>query len=56
VADRDTVWQALADYRRGPGDFADYYLGRANAVAGADTTLTFDRALRSDPRFTLLSA
>jgi predicted nucleic-acid-binding protein len=55
-ADKDTVSQALGDYWRGPGDFSDYYLGRANAAAGADATLTFDKGLRSDPRFTFLSA
>jgi len=56
IADNDTVRQALNDYRLGPGDFADYYLGRANAAAGAETTLTFHAALRSNPRFTLLRA
>jgi predicted nucleic-acid-binding protein len=54
VADKDTVWQALGDYRRGRGDFSDYYLGRANAAAGAATTLTFDAGLKGDPRFTVL--
>jgi len=55
VADKDTVWYALADYRQGKGDFSDYYLGRANERDGAPETLTFDRALRGSPRFRVLS-
>jgi len=55
-ADKDTVWQALADYRRGRGDFADYYLGRANAATGAVATLTFDKALKGCPQFRVLRA
>jgi len=54
IADNDTVRQALDDYRRGPGDFSDYYLGRSNAAAGTETTLTLDTGLRNDPRFTVL--
>jgi len=53
-ADKDVLWQALADYRGGRGDFADYYLGRANAAAGAHLTLTFDKALKDCPRFQVL--
>lgn len=54
IADRDTVWRALSDYRRGRGDFSDYYLGHANTCAGAPKTLTFDKALKDDAHFTLL--
>jgi predicted nucleic-acid-binding protein len=54
VADKDTVWHALADYRQGKGDFSDYYLGRANERDGAPQTLTFDRALKGGPRFRVL--
>ena len=56
IAEKDTVWQALSDYRQGKGDFSDYYLGRANEKAGAAITLTFDKTLRGLPRFQVLSA
>ena len=54
VADRTTVWQAVEDYRNGLGGFSDCYIGRANHAAGADTTLTFDKGLKNNPRFTVL--
>jgi predicted nucleic-acid-binding protein len=54
VADKDIVWRALADYRKGKGDFSDYYLCRANEQAGAAQTLTFDKALKGSPRFRIL--
>jgi predicted nucleic-acid-binding protein len=56
IADRTTVWQAFEDYRRGLGDFADCYIGRANEAANCDTTFTFDKGLKGNPRFTVLSA
>ncbi len=56
ILDKDTVALALGDYARGKGDFADYYLGRANERAGAEFTLSFDKSLRPDPRFRLLKA
>ena len=55
VPDKTAVWRAWEDYRSGPGDFADYLVGRANAAAGAAQTVTFDRALRGSPQFRLLS-
>jgi predicted nucleic-acid-binding protein len=55
IADRTAVWQAFEDYRRGPGDFADCYIGRANRAAGAQTTATFDKGLKGNPHFTILS-
>jgi predicted nucleic-acid-binding protein len=56
IGDKDTVWQALADYRSGKGDFSDYYLGRANRRGGAETTLSFDTALKGSPHFQILKA
>ncbi len=56
VADKDTVWSALADYRHGRADFSDYYLGRVNERNGASQTLTFDKALKGNQRFRVLSA
>lgn len=54
VAGRDRVRCALADYRQGPGDFADYLIGTGNQEAGCDTTVTFDRKLKGHPAFALL--
>jgi predicted nucleic-acid-binding protein len=56
IVDKDIVWLALAEYRDGKGDFSDYYLGRANDREGAEITFTFDKSLRSNPRFNLLNA
>jgi predicted nucleic-acid-binding protein len=53
IPQKETAWGALTDYRTGKGDFADYFIGRANADAGADVTLTFDRALKGSSRFRL---
>jgi predicted nucleic-acid-binding protein len=55
VLEKDLLWPALEEYRRGPGDFADYYLGRRHHQAGAKKTLTFDRQLKNSPHFHLLS-
>ena len=56
IPDKDIVWQAFADFRAGTGDFSDYYIGRANARDGAESTLTFDKSLRTDRRFEMLGA
>ncbi len=56
IVEKDTVWQALSDYRQGKGDFSDYYLGRANEKAGAAITLTFDKTLKGLPRFQVLTS
>ena len=55
IAQKDIVWAALGDYRRGKGDFSRYYAGRANEKHGASLTLTFDKALKGEPRFRLLA-
>jgi predicted nucleic-acid-binding protein len=54
VLDKDTVWSAWSDYRDGKGDFSDFYLGRQHHVAGAELTLTFDKALKSSKYFCVL--
>ncbi|MFH0812981.1 MAG: type II toxin-antitoxin system VapC family toxin [Pseudomonadota bacterium] len=56
IGEKDIVWQALADYKHGKGDFSDYYLGRANEKEGARITLTFDKLLKGNPRFQVLTA
>jgi len=54
IANKDIVWQALADYHNGKADFSDYFIGHANKKAGADVTLTFDQGLGGSPRFQVL--
>jgi predicted nucleic-acid-binding protein len=56
IADKDTVWQALNDYHKEKGDFSDYYIGRSNEKAGANVTLTFDKSLKDDKRFSLIGS
>ncbi|HLX99674.1 MAG TPA: type II toxin-antitoxin system VapC family toxin [Roseiarcus sp.] len=44
--------RAVQRFRRGPADFADYFLAEINASAGCATTATFDRdALKSGDPF-----
>ena len=52
--DRELLRSALADYRSGPGDFSDYVIGRRNARAGCEQTVTFDRPLEGQRSFVLL--
>ena len=56
IPGKDIVWRALSDYRVGRGDFSDHLLGRLNEDEGASITMTFDRALRGNPRFHVLTA
>jgi len=56
IGGKNIVWQALGDYQDGKGDFSDYYLGRANAKEGARITLTFDKLLKDNSRFQVLTA
>jgi len=43
VEERDLVRHAVDDYRTGPGDFADYVIGRRNQGAGCSDTAAFSR-------------
>ncbi len=52
---RDRVWRSLRRYREGKADFADYLIGETNHAHGCDQTTTFDRALRGEDGFTVLS-
>jgi len=54
VEHADVVRRALDDYRRGPGDFADYVIGWRNREGGCAETVTFDRALRRNRLFRVL--
>jgi predicted nucleic-acid-binding protein len=49
--DKDLMWQALVDYRRGKGDLSDYLIGRVAHRAGCSHTLTFDNALKGSNLF-----
>ena len=55
IPGKDLVWRSLADYRAGKGDFSEHLLGRLNEDAGASVTITFDKALRGNPRFHVLT-
>ena len=52
--EKDLMWAALADYRQGDGDFADYVIGRDGAAEGCSRTVTFDRGLRGSDHFEVL--
>ena len=52
--DRELLRGALAGYLDGPGDFSDYVIGRRNARAGCEHTVTFDRSLSNGSSFVLL--
>ena len=45
VGDEDVASQALAAYRHGAADFADYVIVYANRAAGCETMVSFDQKL-----------
>lgn len=47
----DLVARALERYRRGRGDVSDYLIDEVGRVLGCDRTVTFDRALLGEGRF-----
>ena len=52
-ADRDRLYRSLARYASHRGDFADYLIGLHATDAGCHTTLTFDKALKTEAGFRL---
>ncbi len=42
---------ALAAYRNGPADFADYLIGGVSLTSGCSVVLTFDKAALKSPGF-----
>lgn len=52
--DKDSLWQALADFRKSGADFADCLIAVKNTGAGCSATLTFDKSTGTLPRFTLV--
>ena len=51
--DRDLLREAVQRYAAGSGDFSDQIVGLRHRAAGCDSTLTFDRALKSSELFTI---
>ena len=49
------VAAAVKNYRKGPAEFADCLLERANLAAGCTHTITFDRKAAKLPGFKLLA-
>lgn len=47
IEDKASVEAALDDYRETRADFADCLIGRRNFAAGCESTLSFDRRLKS---------
>lgn len=55
VSKYDVAWGAMLDYTIEQGDYAGYIIARLNEQSGAETTLTFDKRVSKNKRFTLLS-
>jgi predicted nucleic-acid-binding protein len=55
VEDTASALRALDLFSRGKGDFSDYLIGIRGQRRGARTTYTYDRDLREEEGFTLLS-
>jgi len=51
IENPDQVGRALERYGASRGDFADYLIAERAVARGCTSVATFDRALRSDPRF-----
>ena len=54
VADPAIVERALAAYRAGRGDFADYLIREQARTAGAREVATFDRMLKGEADFRVM--
>ncbi len=50
VGQRELVLQALAWYKSGKADFADYLIHAEGAAAGAKTLVTFDEAFAQEDK------
>src|SRR5437764_1356636 len=56
VADAGVVERALSAYRSGRGDFADYLIREQALAADATEVVTFDRLLKGEDNFRILSS
>jgi predicted nucleic-acid-binding protein len=54
IESKHHVIAALDLYRQGNADFADYLIGQLARKAGCRDTVTFDKALKGSPGFTIL--
>jgi predicted nucleic-acid-binding protein len=54
LEDKSSVEAALEDYKRSNADFSDCLIGRRNRAAGSESTLTFDRGLKSIDTFEVM--
>src|SRR5262245_49275393 len=54
LEDQPSVEAALADYKKGKADFADCLIGRRNAGLGCESTISFDRNLRTLDTFEVM--
>jgi predicted nucleic-acid-binding protein len=54
IGEKDVVREALAAYRKGRAEFADYLIGAIHRANGCERTVTFDRRLRGDTHFQML--
>ncbi|MCP3963583.1 MAG: type II toxin-antitoxin system VapC family toxin [bacterium] len=55
LEDRDEVAGAVAEYRAGKADFADYLIGQHNLAAGCEDTVTFDTRTGDSEAFEVLA-
>jgi predicted nucleic-acid-binding protein len=55
VSDAGAADRALAAYRVGKGDFADYLIREQSRAAGASEVATFDRVLKGEDGFRVLT-
>lgn len=51
IEQKDIMYDALADYQKGAGDFADYVIGHRGREAGCEHTATFDKRLKASTLF-----
>ena len=56
LADAAVVEGALAAYRAGRGDFADYLIREQARAAGAGEVVSFDRSLKGEEGFRVLAS
>ena len=55
IGQKDLIYLAMRDFRQGKADFSDYLIGRINRAAACSVTITFDKTLKDDTHFKLLS-